>query len=226
MRVRSGWMVALALAGASVAHAQAEPAPIDLFVPKTPPKEEAPVETEGAFGFELGVRIDAQLPVGEVFGGTSVKDMTAGQAALQVDLGWRIDPRWSVGAFTRYGIALVNGCTDNVSCSGHDLRLGVEGQLHLLPGSAIDPWIGLGAGYEWLSLSSSTSAVDTEVTFKGPTFALLDVGADYRVSDTVGVGPYLEASAGQFRSTGSSGLARKRAHLWVGLGVRGWFDFR
>jgi len=206
---------------------RAEPAPIDLYTPPPSAPEEAPEPpAHGPGGFELGARLDAQLPLGEAFSGTSLKSLASGQAALQLDAGWRVSPRWALGAFVRYGIAFVNGCTQDVSCSANDLRVGVEGQLHLRPGAAVDPWIGLGAGYEWFSLSSSTSAVSTDVTFQGPTFALLDVGADLRLGDHAALGPYLEASAGQLRSTESGDLAGKRAHLWVGLGVRGWFDLR
>lgn len=236
MSAGRGWLVAVAVWGvSSTALAQdagapppssTEPAPIDLYTPPPPAPKEPEVERTGPGGFELGLRLDAELPFGEAFSGTRLKSMTSSQVALRLELGWRITPRWQVAAFAGYGLAFVNGCTENVSCSAHDVRVGLGGQLHLRPGEAVDPWIGLGAGYEWLSLSSSTSAVSTDVTFEGPTFALLDVGADFRLGERAAVGPFLEASAGQLRSTETGDLAGKRAHLWVGLGVRGWFDVR
>lgn len=203
------------------------PAPIDLLAPARAPEIEHTEPPEGGpGGFEIGLRLDAQLPVGDTFSGTSLKSMVSGQAAAQVDAGWRIDPRWEVGAFFRYGLAFVNGCPQGVSCSAHNLRVGVEGQLHLSPGTSVDPWIGLGTGYEFFTLSASTAKAKTDVTYKGLTFALLEVGADYRLSDVLGMGPYVEASAGQFSSDDSGDLSRKSLHLWLGLGVRGWFDLR
>lgn len=218
----------------SVQPSAPPPAPIDLIAPqpKEEKKEEAPAAT-GPGGFELGLRIVAELPLGDTFKGTSLKSMVAGQAAAQLDLGWRIDPRWEVGAFVRYGLAFVNGCTKEVSCSSHDVGLGLEGQLHLAPGAWFDPWLGLGVGYEFLTLSSngaatppSNVAVETTVTYKGLTYAAVNLGADYRLSDVLGGGPYVEFSAGQFASTQDTDLTNKSLHLWLGLGLRGWFDLR
>jgi hypothetical protein len=42
----------------------------------------------------------------------------------------------------------------------------------------------------------------------------------------MGVGPYFEATAGQYQRTANGDLLYKGLHVWLGLGVRGWWDVR
>ncbi len=112
-----------------------------------------------------------------------------------------------------------------------------------LPDAPFDPWIGLGMGYEWLTISESgtltvagvSEAFDGNVTGKGLQFINLQAGGDCHVSPAFGLGPFISFSAGQYSSYSSTvtaaGVEQKQSgdisqgtHEWLTLGVRGQFN--
>jgi opacity protein-like surface antigen len=121
-------------------------------------QEAAPVAGRGAI--EVGLRAG----FGIFFGhegktasdatDTKLSDDLKGIIPIQVDAGYRINPKIYVGLSFQYGFGLIN--TDNsnnaecnssgLSCSASDVNVGVNAHYHFLPGQAFDPWVGLGAG--------------------------------------------------------------------------------
>ena len=102
-------------------------------------------------GAEIAARVGYGLPAGNITSGVAVNDIVSGNIPLQLDAGWRVNHRWFAGAFLHYGLAITKGCPAGSSCSGFDLRTGLEAQYHPLPKDrALDPWAGLGIGYEIL----------------------------------------------------------------------------
>jgi hypothetical protein len=162
------------------------------------------------------------------------------------DLGVRIARFVFIGGFFQYGVLGTSCLTPSagvtITCSGHDMRAGVETLFHIVPRGAIDPWIGIGFGHEWLQLNASASAgsanASESLTFDGWNFADLSVGFDFHVADSgVGVGPYFELTSGNFTSlsqsvtgtglsptSGSSDISAQSSHQWFTLGVRGTFE--
>jgi hypothetical protein len=171
---------------------------------------------------------------------------------LQLDLGYRVIPELAIGGYVMYGFGFLpddtsERCddTDNVagvtaSCSVHDVRLGIQAQYHFLPRKKLDPWLGLGVGYEWLTFgidaSGGGSDVDISATIHGFEFVNLQGGLDFKVARGLGLGPFLSFSIGQYSDTSSScsgactgfnsnseDVENKALHQWLLLGIRGTF---
>ena len=116
-------------------------------------------------------------------------------------------------------------------------RIGVEGQYQLSPGESMNPWFGLGIGYEILSLSAEGdtgvgTTYSSALSFSGLEFANLQGGADFRLAPNIGVGPFLSFSLGQYSSCSSEvdgsdldcEVEDSTMHEWIVLGARGTFD--
>jgi hypothetical protein len=173
----------------------------------------------------------------------------SGGAPLVFDVGARIAKYVYVGGFFQYTF-LTESCyvpTDyrgaTASCSGHDMRGGVDVQVHIRPRQSVDPWVGLGIGHEWLSTSAVESYAGSSSTysvqFDGWNFADLMAGVDFRSSNGLAFGPYLEFSSGSFgsynasvkgadanssTSSTSGDIPSQSAHQWFTLGARGTFE--
>lgn len=167
----------------------------------------------------------------------------AGKIPLWGELGYRIDPKWMVGAYALYGFGLLSGdeqriCDANkVSCSASDLRIGAQVHYHIVPLGKIDPWLGIGFGYEWLTADANFGANQTlaSATLRGWEFVNLQGGVDWVASHDVAIGPFVSFSFAEYThaSTDCSGSAcgsgvnesldGKALHNWVVIGVRGAF---
>ena len=218
----------LATAFASSALAQGAPA--------------TPAAGPNPTGLVLGVRAGYGLPFGKTdddAGGSSMSDGLDGMIPLWLDVGYRLNTNFQVGAFLQYGFALLNedkafaDCKMNgVSCSGSDLVVGVDAQYHLMLES-VDPWVGLGLGYERLAFTISGGGAEINASTSGINFLNLQAGADFKVAPSLGVGPFLSFSAGQYSSASASGTGvmvtamdpmKKAMHEWLLVGVRGVFN--
>jgi hypothetical protein len=205
-------------------------------------------------GIEIGVRTGYSLPLGQVTGGGNPitlngttyqsqpldlsKDYT-GLVPIWFDLGYRVSPQLYAGAYFQYGIAFLPSdaaggvCGQSgVSCSGSDIMAGVNLHYHVLPGEMVDPWLGIGVGYEWANFNISESGQSVSVQIVGWQFANFQAGADFKVEPNFGLGPFVMLSLGQFDSYSSSvpgSLAggdyqNKALHEWLTFGVRGVYD--
>jgi hypothetical protein len=220
---------------------------------------------------ELGVRTGYGIPIGRYLDadpGTTNDDANqagasleinsdaAGQIPIWFDLGARIGQVY-VGGYIAYGIVVYSsehaddceridefaqGRGGSATCTFHGLRLGANAHYHFgAPGASIDPWLGGGFGYEWLSQGFFLEAQDEEgdysVTYQG--FELLNVqaGVDFPVSATAAFGPFIAATLASYQWASlacvGSACATEEAtsqniddtalHTWVFLGVRGAF---
>lgn len=208
-------------------------------------KAESPLSTEtdlaaspvlGPKGFEVGLRAGYALPLGDVSSGNAYSDFTKGIVPLQLDVGYRINGNWFAGAYFQYGLTNVKvpECDQSgVSCSASDLRFGIEGQYHLMPANALDPWVGLGVGYEVYHSSESAGGMEASGSTNGFEFLNATVGADYKLAPNLGVGPFLGLSLGEFSNASfsspgqpdqSGSIQDKALHLALSFGLRGVFD--
>ena len=197
-------------------------------------------------GIEIGARTGYAFAAGNR-GATPtqadqpVGDYVAGQVPLWLDVGYRFNDDFYLGAFFQYGFGIVNDdrqdlCRNaNVDCSASDTRLGVMGRYHLPVGSPLSPWLGFGVGYEWGTFSLNQSVIgssNTDATWSGFEFANLQLGADYHVAPKVALAPFLSVSFGQFRHTSTkttTGMTSNpmdedvtdtSVHEWILIGVR------
>ncbi len=206
-------------------------------------------------GFELGGRIGYGIPMGKATGegtNSNLADGIKGMIPLQLDIGYRAIPSLMVGGYVMYGFGFtgdsisedcdrLKGLGVDASCSTHDVRLGIQAQYHFTPDGKLDPWIGAGIGYEWLTFgvdfSSGGASVKTSTTGNGVEFINLQGGADFALAPGFGLGPFLSLSVGQYSETSTScdgsgctpdltrsaTIDKKAIHEWLTLGVRGTF---
>jgi hypothetical protein len=164
------------------------------------------------------------------------------------DAGYLFNPNIFFGLYFQYGPGLTTSKTFNgscnassapagvqLSCSAHDVRFGGEFHYHILPRASFDPWIGAGFGYEWATEGTSAAGKSASQSGDGFEFINLQAGGDIKVVDSVGIGPFLALTVGQFGnysqdtsqvggSKVSGSITDKALHEWVFLGVRGVFD--
>lgn len=224
--------------------APAEGAPIDDGMPR-------PIEARVAerTGFEAGLRAGFSLPIGGA-GQTApgvleevaitdrdLKDLTPWQAPVWVDVGYRVTPSTTIGAYVQLGVgASGDDCAGD--CDWSDIHIGAEVQWRAR-GGGLEPWLGLGAG--WESLTFRTFAQSPEglplrfsERLAGPE-AILQGGLDFEIDESLGVGPYVSAAVGQYTSDvfkcefGDAlpcpdvSLEGSGFHSWLGIGLRGTY---
>ena len=207
---------------------------------------EAPVTVRDLPGFDLGVRVGYALPFGNAVGGSggALDSVVSSLVPIALDAGYRIDAQVSIGLFLQYGIMQIktaqNACVPGASCSGSVTSVGAEGLYHLpLPGRFV-PWLGLGAGYEWLHLDIAENVggqtANVSGTLRGAVFGVGQLGGDYHITPELGLGPFVAFSVARYDHTASSGtvngmpmsismeITDKGVHEWLVLGVRGTFS--
>lgn len=193
-------------------------------------------------GFEGALRLGYVLPFGHALGegGGDLADAVEGVIPIWADLGYRVLPELFVGAYGQYGFGVLgenvsNLCADpSVECSLGSLRVGLQLHYHPLPRSLVDPWFGLGFGYEWLFFSLGTESAEIAGSVHGFELLQLQAGLAFSVSEHFALGPALGFAIAQFRArdndcSGGDALGcdrdgeieDKALHQWLMLGVRG-----
>lgn len=223
-------------------------------------QSQVPTDAAHRTGFTAGLRIGVGIPLGNA--GESVaspipgspaagterdlSDLTPVRVPVWLDVGYSLTGALTLGAYGQVGFgASGDACLQD--CDWSDIRIGAQAELRLLPGAAVDPWLGIGLGYEWLSyrqllqgqVTNPATGAPTDfqvrVTerFGGPEL-LLQGGIDFQVEDALRVGPYASATLAQYLTdsyscqpavegacpSGSS-IDGASFHSWIGFGVRG-----
>ena len=210
---------AFAVMGAALAVELPVKAQEEIYnAPPPPPVAEKPYTITGGspyraqLGPQVGLRLGFGGGTGVVYEGLEVSNSSVGAAPITADVGWRFAPALYVGAYGQYAPVFYR--TNSVSCPGgfdcwaHDWRAGLEVDLHFIPNSRLDPYLGLGAGYEWLESNiHGTGPVPTpagavpgytaaSVTDRGVEFLNVTLGMDIRLDPAVGLGPYISGFGG------------------------------
>jgi hypothetical protein len=202
-------------------------------------------------GFETGLRLGVGVPVGK--GGQSqegvernLNELTTWRAPFWIDVGYRLSQVTTLGIYGQLGVG-GNGDACAGECDWSDLRIGAQAQWRFAPGSSVNPWLGVGVGYEWLSFRTlvrvpipnpmpdepESIPVRTAELLGGPEL-LLQGGLDFRLEDSLSVGPYASASVGQYVTDGikcdldlacpeAPSLDGAGFHAWLGVGLRGTY---
>ena len=182
---------------------------------------------------KLGLRLGYALPAGKI-GDVSVAGQTAdggklsdhvsGQIPIWIDAGYMVIPNLLVGLYGQYGFISTKDCD---GCSAHDLRIGIQGQYHFTPEQSIDPWLGIGFGYESLGTSQTVAGQSFDASAHGWELLNLQGGVDFEVIPKFTVGPFLSFSLDQFSSESSGGTSidytSKQLHEWILIGAKGTF---
>ena len=176
-------------------------------------------------GLELGATLGYAQGLGPVGAGVPrLQDLGGPGGAFQLDVGWRITPRWLVGAYGELGLF----SEGDLPGSDHALSIaaGLQGQYHFLPEARLDPWVSLGLGWRgyWADRDGETHGL------KGFDLARLRIGLDYRVSSTLAFGPVVGIALTQFLDEEPPGVDGyrdvndKELDTFVFVGAGGRFD--
>ena len=110
-------------------------------------------------------------------GGPSLDTMGLG---ADVSVGWRINPRWMVGAYSSSALySAPGGASSTLGTSA-----GVQAQYHFGPGG---PWVGVGAGWHgyWISHDGVRSS------YQGVDLARLQLGLEVPITPSFSLEPML-----------------------------------
>ena len=203
-------LVALALIGGARTAAADEPGPSPT-------------------GLRLGMRTGFARPLGLAFNGSgALTDTIHGYVPVRLDVGLRLFDHVYVGALFQHAVVVPDACDGDLSCSGRDTRLGVLAAFHLRPRKLVDPWVGLGVGYEILSSKRSTSSTKLELYAKGVEVLDAELGVDFRVWKGLRIGPVVSTSVGQYTKIELNGRNTSdfntTVHGWVMFALRGAYD--
>jgi hypothetical protein len=214
----------------------------DLTTPeageKAPPESGAAAKPATDRGISAGLRLGWGFPAGLLAKGDSLGSNFNGMLPLWIDAGYRLSHQIYLGAFFQWGAASVSDqyCPPNLSCSAKDVRFGLEADLGLgdLLGirAPIDPWVGVGAGYEITSIDLTAAGTTASETYRGFEFANVQLGVDYTGFGALRVGGFFTTTLARYSqltqqtATGSADYTPDQAfHLWLIAGIRGRYDF-
>lgn len=176
--------------------------------------EHGALELQASGGYQQGVGT-----IGGDFG-SHVEDVAGVGAGADIGVGYRLSPQWMLGGY-------VNGAWftgKNNTQSLHSYAIGAQGQLHLRPRRAIDPWVGIGIGYRTFAFTPDGQSTSTHKAIELPRVLL---GVDYRVSYLFSVGPFLGAGMSLFLDEPRAGQPDSTTSTiasFISLGVSARFD--
>ncbi|HZJ54442.1 MAG TPA: hypothetical protein VFD38_09925 [Myxococcaceae bacterium] len=190
--------------------------------------------------FEAAVRTAVGIPIGNATGetprsptGTHLADLVSWTVPLELELGARIGPVFVGGyvsyAFGKPGSALESG----TARSANNVRFGFEVLWHLGPDRPVDPWLGLGVGYEWLNLSITSPDGTITASARGFEWVNLQLGIDFLLGRNIRLGPFVRSRVAQYdagslgvinpqggEASGSGDIQSKTIHTWIDVGLR------
>lgn len=164
-------------------------------------------------GFSVGARVGYGIPLGTYadFSGVAEEDfadVVDGAIPIWIDATLRLGGGLEVGPYFQYGyVMLPDGAGED---SADQYRVGAQLNYRLAPAGGFAPWIGAGAGWEWLKDGGDVSGFDL----------MVQGGADWRVGTNLAVGPFVALTFGRFDVSGADGAF----HEWLQVGLKASFD--
>ena len=239
MKIHHSLALAIALALLSGTALAQTPAPTPATQPEASdenPAEQMPNSTsnaaqtpaaaaaDGRIGLVLALRpLAVGFAMGDLAKDAKLSDLTVAQIPIWLDVGYMVTRQLMLGIYAQY--ALASG-GHQFTGSGSDIRFGVQAQYHPIEAILLDPWVGLGFGYEILKTNAKIGS--GSVTLKGFEFANLQAGLDFRLGRFLGLGPFVSFSLGQYSSMSvsgsypggqSGGIGEKALHEWLMVGL-------
>jgi outer membrane protein W len=210
-----------ALALATVASAQEAPRGVSLVNRPVAAPDRA---------LEIGVSTGFNQGIGDLQQGQPISGYAGAGALGEVDIGYRANPHLMVGAYGSATQFNANDRLTQVFTPGTDVRTataGVQANWHFRPYRAVDPWVGLGAGYRGFWVIPERGGITTR---QGLDLARFRAGVDYRLSPEVALGPIVGVDASMLLSeklpgaAGYTGIPNRTVTGFVFAGIGGRFD--
>lgn len=162
-------------------------------------------------------RAGVAKPYGDVGDGAKLGDTVEWAFPLEAQLSFRLLKSIAVGAYARYAPTTIAGSCEGCTING--VGFGVVTEYRFSSRLEGGPWIGLSAGYEQLETGVKGGGSRKATGFEGAVSA----GADFELGGLT-LGPYVQASAGQFGKTSFGGetvsISDKGTHGFFGAGIR------
>ncbi len=187
-------------------------------------------------GFGGGFRLGFAFPMGDIAGNIKLSEATDGLVFLGGEFGYWPIPHLFFGLGLTGGYVVPDCENEDATCSGWQLRGGPVVMARLQPFSNLSPFAGIGTGYEWMTLSSSTDASSRRTNYHGFEYVNVQAGLDVKSrGDFYGV--FVSWSLGKFtkystsressvlgNSEDSGDIDEPRTHSWLGIGARGTLE--
>lgn len=182
------------------------------------------VDRDARPGFELGVRLVLGGPFGKTSSNPALTEWIRLQVTPMLDVGFRASRVVFIGAYGSIGPLVHSDICSR--CSSFDLRAGGQVHFHLQPNRWIDPWLGLGVGYELWRVDLESGGASAFFNVEGFDTSL-QFGFDVRPLRLIGAGVFLIATVGQFVHvrSGGIGLPSESSAEIPDKAVHGWFLF-
>jgi hypothetical protein len=171
--------------------------------------------------FEVTVGTGYTQGLGMLRGATSLPDVATPGIGFDLGAGYRVNERLSLGLVGQY-----HELNPEQTISGaRGLTAGVALTYHIAPQVRFDPWVEVGTGYRalWLDQPGATPNVFTH----GLQLARARIGADFRVSQDVALGPVIGADVNTFLwqdAGNSTAIDDVRVNTFVFAGIQGRMD--
>jgi hypothetical protein len=209
---------------------------VSLFIPAIAVAQPESPDTTTGFdhhvpavknAFEIGVATGYAQGGGELGGNMgSLEDVSGPGGVVEVDLGYRVLPYLSLGAYGTFS-KYQHGDSLDSSTDVLGATAGLQGVVHFRPDTSIDPWVSLGTGWKGLWLDPSSGKT---TSLQGLELARLQLGVDYRVSKDVAIAPVIGGSLSMFLSQDSAmttdltEINDKKVNITGFAGLAGRFD--
>ena len=166
------------------------------------------------------------VPFGNLFNTDEININNAmkGGFPIRGEVGIALWDRWHLVVYGHYAfLDRSQRCTPTQDCTGSSLHIGGQVQYWGERHYGLTPFIGLGGGWEKLSLD----AVDVSLAFSGFEGKLTG-GVLYFFGNVVGIGPFVELSMGAYShldvvagtGRGSETIRNQALHAWLTFGLR------
>ena len=204
--------------------------------------EPAPIPPAlGHGGFQLALRPGVSIPFGSVKeddpddaaiagGRSSMSDVAGWQIPLTLDIGGKPNKHLFIGGYFTFARGLAAGALADscdalrLDCNATTVRFGAQVHYAIAPDEWINPWLGYGLGFAWLSVGDDNQST----RLRGFDFGHFMGGFDVRLSRTIGLGPFADFTVGKYsnRSVETQGQTFEGAiegrafHYWLTVGPR------
>jgi hypothetical protein len=195
-----------------------------------------PIQAQVTIGLQAGYAFTG----GDIYKAQALSSYVNGQIPFSIDAGYRFFRRLTIGGYAEVGPTLLEESSGAVHSVYDDIgraALGVQIVWNFIPNATLQPWAGIGVGWEGMDLSHimdlDTMPVIRTYKYRGIEFTRLLTGIDYRVARWLSIGPAVTIGFGRYkkcivRELGSDTkvtLDEPAIHEWVSLSFRGSIVF-
>lgn len=181
--------------------------------------------------WDVGVETSASLPMASAERGGRTSDTTHGVASLALEGTYRVSRAIGLGATVRYGGSVPTLCGSFDECMasvGTDNQLLVRARVFLPMIGRAEPYVDLGAGWEWFTSKLKDGNVRSSRAYDGPIFLSTEAALPFPLGRHATLGPALGVTIGTFThrrletpSFSQAGAVEEHAiHAWPTLSAR------